>query len=171
MVFYVFVRLARGRRRMQSRVQLYALYLTILVITFGAALVLSVERPYPGSNIHTYPEAVWWAAVTVTTVGYGDYVPVTAIGRIIATLMLVNGVIVISVITASIASRFVSSPDEGERPVSLDDLDERLERVEAAIAALGDRLALGPEGALDRASASGSAADAESSARPDHHPQ
>ena len=136
MVFYIFVRLARGRRRLQSRVQLYALYLTILVVTFGAALVLSVERPYPGSNIHTYPEAVWWAAVTVTTVGYGDYVPVSAVGRLIATLMLINGVIVISVITATIASRFVASPDEGERAVTLDDLDERLERMEAAIAAM-----------------------------------
>jgi voltage-gated potassium channel len=136
MVFYVFVRLARGRRRLQSRVQLYALYLTILVIIFGAALVLSAERSYPGSNIHTYGEAVWWAAVTVTTVGYGDYVPVSGLGRSIATLMLVNGVVVISVITASISSRFVSSPDAGERPVSLDDLDERLERLEASIAAL-----------------------------------
>lgn len=136
MALYVFVRLARGRERLQSRVQAYALYLTILVIIFGAALVLSAERPYPGSNIHTYPEALWWAAVTVTTVGYGDYTPVSPVGRMIATLMLVNGVIVISVITASISSRFVSAPDAGERPVSLDDLDERLERIEAALAAL-----------------------------------
>ena len=139
MVFYVFVRLARGRQRLQSRVQLYALYLTLLVIIFGAALVLSTERPYPGSNMHTYGQAVWWAAVTVTTVGYGDYTPVSPAGRLIATLMLVNGVIVISVITASIASRFVSSPDAGEQPLSLDDLDGRLARIEATIAALATR--------------------------------
>jgi voltage-gated potassium channel len=136
MAFYVFVRLARGRHRLQARVQLYALYLTILVIIFGAALVLSAERPYPGANIQTYGQAIWWAAVTVTTVGYGDYTPVSPVGRMIATLMLVNGVVVISVITASISSRFVSSPDEGEEPVTLDDLGERLERLEAAIAAL-----------------------------------
>jgi voltage-gated potassium channel len=53
LVFYIFVRLARGRTRLQSRIQYYAAYLTILVITFGAVLVLSAERNYPGSNIHT----------------------------------------------------------------------------------------------------------------------
>jgi voltage-gated potassium channel len=147
MVFYIFVRLARGRRRLQARVQLYALYLTILVVTFGAALVLTVERPYPGSNIQTYPEAVWWAAVTVTTVGYGDYVPVSPAGRALATLMLANGVIVISVITATIASRFVASPDDGERPVTLDDLDERLERLEAVLTTLAQAQAIAPTGA------------------------
>ncbi|MBI1378677.1 MAG: hypothetical protein GC157_14535 [Frankiales bacterium] len=135
-VFYIFVRLARGRRKLRDRVQWYAFYLTLLVVTFGAALVLEAERPYPGSNIHTYGEAVWWAAVTVTTVGYGDYVPVSALGRSLATLMLVNGVIVLSVITASISSRFVAAPDEGERPLTLDDLDDRLARIEDALAAL-----------------------------------
>jgi len=136
LVFYIFIRLARGRTRLQSRIQYYAAYLTILVITFGAVLVLSAERNYPGSNIHTYGEAVWWACVTVTTVGYGDYVPVSPAGRGIATLMLFNGVAIISVITATISSRFVSDPDKGELPVTLDNVDERLARIEAALAAM-----------------------------------
>jgi voltage-gated potassium channel len=79
---------------------------------------------------------VWWACVTVTTVGYGDYVPVSPTGRGIATLMLFNGVAIISVITATISSRFVSNPDKGELPVTLDDVDERLARIEAALAAM-----------------------------------
>ena len=135
-MFYVFVRLATGRRRLMARVQIYALYLTLLIVTFGASLVLAAERTYPGSNIHTYGEAVWWAFVTVATVGYGDYTPVSPAGRAIATLMLFNGVAVISVITASVASRFVSDPDDGEKAVTLDDLDERLARIEAALEAL-----------------------------------
>ena len=135
-VFYIFIRLARGRTRLQSKIQYYAAYLTILVITFGAALVLGAERDYPGSNIKTYGEAVWWACVTVTTVGYGDYTPVSPTGRGIATLMLFNGVAIISVITATISSRFVSDPDKGELPVTLDLVDERLERIEQALAAL-----------------------------------
>jgi len=135
-VFYIFIRLARGRTRLQSKIQYYAAYLTILVITFGAALVLGAERDYPGSNIHTYGEAIWWACVTVTTVGYGDYTPVSPTGRGIATLMLFNGVAIISVITATISSRFVSDPDKGELPVTLDLVDERLERIEQALAAL-----------------------------------
>jgi voltage-gated potassium channel len=139
LVFYIFVRLARGRTRLQSKIQYYAAYLTILVITFGAVLVLSAERNYPGSNIHTYGEAVWWACVTVTTVGYGDYTPVSPTGRGIATLMLFNGVAIISVITATISSRFVSDPDKGELPVTLDAIDERLQRMEAALTALAAR--------------------------------
>ena len=135
-IFYVFVRLAVGRRRLQARVQYYALYLTLLIVTFGASLVLAAERTYPGSNIHTYGEAVWWAFVTVATVGYGDFVPVSPTGRSIATLMLFNGVAVISVITATVASRFVSNPGRGETPLTLDDIDDRLRRIEVALAAL-----------------------------------
>jgi voltage-gated potassium channel len=135
-VAYVFVRLATGRQRLQSRVQVYAAYLTVLVITFGASLVLGAERDYPGSNIHTFPEAVWWACVTVATVGYGDFVPVSPTGRMIATVMLVNGVVLISVVTATVAARFVSDPDEGEVRVTLDTIDERLDRIDAALAAL-----------------------------------
>ena len=150
-VFYIFVRLARGRTRLQSKIQYYAAYLTILVITFGAALVLGAERDYPGSNIHTYGEAVWWACVTVTTVGYGDYVPVSPTGRGIATLMLFNGVAIISVITATISSRFVSDPEKGELPVTLDLVDERLERIEAALAVLTARGGTDPDGDGTRA--------------------
>jgi len=144
-VFYIFVRLARGRTRLQAKIQYYAAYLTILVITFGAALVLGAERDYPGSNIKTYGEAVWWACVTVTTVGYGDYTPVSPTGRGIATLMLFNGVAIISVITATISSRFVSDPDKGELPVTLDLVDERLERIEAALAVLTARGGTDPD--------------------------
>jgi voltage-gated potassium channel len=154
-VFYIFIRLARGRTRLQSKIQYYAAYLTILVITFGAALVLGAERDYPGSNIHTYGEAVWWACVTVTTVGYGDYVPVSPTGRGIATLMLFNGVAIISVITATISSRFVSDPDKGEVPVTLDLVDERLERIEQALAALAAQGIRPPDGPVPSADDAG----------------
>lgn len=136
MVVYVFLRLARRRGRLVQKVQVYAAYLTILIIVFGALLVLAVERDYPGSNIQNYGDAIWWAVVTVTTVGYGDFVPVSPEGRSVAVLMLINGVVLISVVTAIIAARFVSDQDAGEERVTLDLLDERLERIEAALAAL-----------------------------------
>lgn len=136
-IAYVFARLATGRQRIKSRVQVYAAYLTVLVIVFGAAIVLGAERGYPGSNIETYPEAVWWACVTVTTVGYGDFVPVSPLGRTVATLMLVNGVVLISVVTATIASRFVADPAAGKEAVTLQDIDERLTRIEVALASRG----------------------------------
>jgi voltage-gated potassium channel len=136
MVAYVFVRLARRRGRLVQKVQVYAAYLTVLVVIFGALLVLSFERGYADSNIKTYGEAIWWAFVTVTTVGYGDYVPVSPQGRAIAVLMLANGVVLISVVTAVIAAKFVQDPDRDERAVTLDQLDERLARIEEAIATL-----------------------------------
>lgn len=136
MVVYVFIRLASHRGRLVKRVQVYAAYLTVLVVIFGAVLVLSAERDYPGSSIHTYGEAVWWALVTITTVGFGDYVPVSPTGRVIATVMLLNGVVLISVLTAVIAARFVQDPDQGENAVTLDALDERLARIEVALARL-----------------------------------
>lgn len=136
MVVYVFIRLASHRGRLVQRVQVYAAYLTVLVVIFGAVLVLGAERDYPGSSIHTYGEAVWWALVTITTVGYGDFVPVSPTGRVIATVMLVNGVILISVLTAVIAARFVQDPDPDEKAVTLDSLDERLARIEVALAQL-----------------------------------
>lgn len=158
MVFYVFVRLARRRGRMAQRIQVYAAYLTVLVIVFGALLVLAAERNYPGSNITTYGEAVWWAVVTVATVGYGDYVPVSPEGRSIAVVMLFNGVALISVVTASIAARFVADPDAGERAVTLDELDERLERIEAALAALTAAGGTDPDGPADPSSPGGTPA-------------
>ena len=156
LIAYVFLRLAGGRRRLQAKIQFYALYLTVLVVLFGGALVLSAERSYPGSNITTYGEAIWWSLVSVTTVGYGDYFPVSPTGRAIATLMLVNGVVIISVITATVSSRFVSNPDAGEEPVTLDDIDERLERIEAALGIIGS--AKEPGSAPDPAPSDGTTA-------------
>jgi len=146
MVLYVFVRLARRRGRLVQKVQVYAAYLTILVVIFGALLVLAVERDYPGSDIKNYGDALWWAVVTVTTVGYGDFVPVSPEGRAIAVLMLVNGVVLISVVTAIIAARFVSDQDEGEARITLDLLDERLQRIEAALADLTAAGGADPDG-------------------------
>jgi len=140
LIAYVFIRLATGRQRLTRRVQIYATYLTVLVVAFGAAIVLGLERNYPGSTIHTYGQAIWWACVTVTTVGFGDFVPVSAAGRMVATVMLLNGVALISVVTATVASRFVSEPREGVDVVpvatALAEIDRRLERIEAALSAL-----------------------------------
>ena len=57
----------------------------------GAVIVYLFERHAPGSNIHTLGNAVWWAFVTVTTVGYGDFYPVTPWGRITACFIMGTG--------------------------------------------------------------------------------
>lgn len=80
---------------------------TVLVLN-GAIIVYLVERHAPQSNIHTLGESVWWSVVTVTTVGYGDYYPVTVSGRITSCFIMGIGLLTLAVITAQVASSFVS---------------------------------------------------------------
>lgn len=73
----------------------------------GAWLVLLFEEKAKGSNIHNYPDALWWALVTVTTVGYGDRFPVTGGGRTVAVILMLVGIGLIGVLTATVASVFI----------------------------------------------------------------
>lgn len=84
---------------------------------------------------------LWWAVQTVTTVGYGDHVPATAAGQIVATVVMLFGIGFITVITASITSGFVARQRQGRSPDGHDapsaeqmrSIDERLKRIEAAL--------------------------------------
>ena len=84
------------------------LIIAFLLVIFASISILVVEND-PNSNIHTAEDALWWAFVTITTVGYGDLFPVTTEGRSIAALLMFVGVGVFGTITAYIASWFVVS--------------------------------------------------------------
>ena len=77
---------------------------TALMMIIMAASILDVERFAPGGNIHTPSDALWWALVTVTTIGYGDKFPVTNEGRLIAAVLIVFGLGLISSLTGYFAS-------------------------------------------------------------------
>jgi len=77
------------------------------VILFSAIGILQVETD-PNSNIKTAEDAIWWAYVTITTVGYGDKYPVTTEGRIIASILMTAGVGLFGTFTAYVASWFAS---------------------------------------------------------------
>ena len=66
-----------------------------------------MEHEAPGALITNFQEALWWSVVTVTTVGYGDFAPVTAMGRSIGFVLMIGGIAVFSGITANLASFFV----------------------------------------------------------------
>ena len=98
-----------------GRVTTYVIGSAVLSIGLGAVAVLDAEQDASGANITSIGDALWWAATTVTTVGYGDRYPVTTTGRIIAVSLMVVGIALVGAITASIAAWFVSSIDSERR--------------------------------------------------------
>jgi voltage-gated potassium channel len=82
--------------------------LSAIFIAYIAAVQITIsERSIEGSNIKNFSDGIWWAATTVTTVGYGDRYPTTTEGRMLAVLLMITGISLVGVITASVASWFV----------------------------------------------------------------
>lgn len=86
----------------------------LLLMFIAAVAMLDAERGTPESPIHTFGDAIWWSGATITTVGYGDVYPVTWVGRYVAFALMLVGISVIGVVTASIAAWFVGRGDAGE---------------------------------------------------------
>ena len=95
---------------------LVVVFMVIVVIEFGSMLVLYFEAPAPGANITTGGDAVWWAFVSITTVGYGDKFPITEGGRVSAFFVLAAGVGLFGVLSGYLANFFLApaSADSSE---------------------------------------------------------
>jgi len=95
----------------------YAVYITLLaafiVLSLSSMVVLQVESRSADANITTGGDALWWAIVTITTVGYGDKYPVTALGRITAVFVMITGVGIIGALASILASVLVTGGDDG----------------------------------------------------------
>lgn len=87
---------------------------TLLLVAFGSMTILMVEGPNPESAIDTAEEALWWAFVTVTTVGYGDFFPVTTLGRAVAVALMVAGVGLFGSFAAYVGSLFVDDQEDAQ---------------------------------------------------------
>jgi len=96
------IRILRGNQVVQLAVLIF------IVINVTAALVFYVEHRSNPDQFKSFEDALWWSLVTVATVGYGDIVPKTDLGRIFASLTILSGVILISMFTATISSVFVA---------------------------------------------------------------
>ena len=97
---------------LRGRITLYTLGSAALLIFTSALAVLDAERHEPGSSIRSFNQALWWALTTFSTVGYGDSVPVSTQGRFIAALLMIGGVALGGVVTATLASWIVSLVEE-----------------------------------------------------------
>ncbi|OBT07938.1 ion transporter [Vibrio sp. UCD-FRSSP16_10] len=80
---------------------------SVLLVIFGAIGILQFEKGLPESNIHTASDALWWAFVTITTVGYGDFYPVSAFGRAVAAVLMTAGVGLFGTFTGLVANWFM----------------------------------------------------------------
>ena len=107
------------------------------VITVAAALLMTVVDH---ENFPSLGSGLWWAAQTVTTVGYGDDVPTTVKGQLLAVLVMLFGIGFLTVVTAAITSSFIErsrlehrGSDAGPTAEQLRQIEQRLERIEAAL--------------------------------------
>jgi voltage-gated potassium channel len=127
----------------------YAAFITVLsafiVLVVASVLVLQFESQSPDSNIKTGGDALWWAIVTITTVGYGDRFPVTLLGRTTGFAVMAAGIGVIGALASILASILVPQADKPE-PVDpmVPTLSQELADIKAELAGL--RAALGGGG-------------------------
>ena len=105
-------RLSKTTRVVLTRHRLdYTLAVAMTAVFASAAAVYYLERGIEGS-IDDFGTALWWAIVTVTTVGYGDYSPSSAAGRGVAVLLMLIGIGLFGIVAANIAALFITNEDE-----------------------------------------------------------
>jgi voltage-gated potassium channel len=111
--------LREGELRLESILRHHSLFRVLIAVVatifLGAWLVLLFEERAKGTNIHDYPDALWWAIVTVTTVGYGDRYPITEGGRVVAVVLMLVGIGLIGVLTATVASVFIKEHTDANK--------------------------------------------------------
>jgi voltage-gated potassium channel len=121
--------LKRARELLTHNGLHFVLLSVLTIVGVCSAVELAFEQRAPGASIHSFGDALWWAVVTVTTVGYGDKYPVTAGGRGVAVVLMLTGIGLVGVLSATIASYFVGQRAEED----MTELHRRLDRIEALL--------------------------------------
>jgi voltage-gated potassium channel len=123
------------RDDVRGRVAVYVAGTVTLVGFVAAVAVYDAERGAPDASITSFGEALWWTITTISTVGYGDRYPVTFEGRLIAASLMVAGIALLGVVTASIASWFVENL-RASRAETVERVEGDIDRVQASVDAV-----------------------------------
>src|SRR6266852_92592 len=94
-------------KKISAPIKMFTLVIALLLVFTISWSVLLAEQGAPNANIKTYHDAVWWAFVTITTVGYGDYYPVTTLGQSMAIILMFFGLGIIGVLSSFLATTFI----------------------------------------------------------------
>ncbi|MFD7710276.1 potassium channel family protein [Streptomyces sp. NPDC059785] len=110
-------RRGRPRLRLHARVITYAALAVLFLGFAGALAVYDAEHTAPDATIRTFGDSVWWTCATLATVGYGDVVPVTPLGRTVAVGLMACGLALLGAVTGSFSSwllQVFAREDDGE---------------------------------------------------------
>ncbi len=107
-----------GRELLKKRAASMAFGFAGFTLITSAVTFTLAEDVGESGRIHSFFDALWWSAATITTVGYGDIYPVTAAGRIIAVFTMVVGISTLAVVTARIAQFLIKNDSENERQIN-----------------------------------------------------
>jgi voltage-gated potassium channel len=128
----------------RGRVTVYVVGSAVLLLGIAALAELEAERHAAHATITDFGRALWWAAATMTTVGYGDEVPVTVEGRLIAVGLMISGIALLGVVTATLASwmseraLLAEQLDTQVTIAHIEALTEQVRRLSAQVEALSD---------------------------------
>ncbi|MFN8133207.1 MAG: potassium channel family protein [Solirubrobacteraceae bacterium] len=120
-----------------------AAYLIVICWLFAVVVFGVVEHLVDPATFPTVWLGMWWALETVTTVGYGDVVPQQTVGKVIASFLLLGGLALLSVVTATITSAFVESRQRERRAAGDDPVIARLDEISRRLDALEERIEAG----------------------------
>lgn len=120
-VFKLFSFLEEGDNLMRSliissrKILVFFLFVVLMVISLGT-LMYMFEGNQPDTQFKDIPSSIYWAVVTMTTVGYGDIAPVTPLGRFFSAIVMLLGYTIMAVPTGIVSAQFIHDHNRGKAP-------------------------------------------------------
>jgi voltage-gated potassium channel len=128
----------------------YLLFIGAGVIVIGSFVIFSVESQHHDSQINSMLDAVWWTVSTVTTVGYGDIVPISDTGKIVAIIYMFFGISILAIFLSVLGTSFYKKRfEKDEKEIShaqklildrMDDLEKNQEKLQKDLRDLIEKL-------------------------------